>query len=248
MIYEGKVVVITGAGRGIGRAIACAYAVQGARVVIADKDADGLKQTAELIEREGRESFSYLVDLSRPEEIESFFQSLKGGLGRVDILINNAGTAVFASPYHLTVEDWDQVINTNLRGTFLCSREAARIMKSNGGGSIVNISSTRALMSEPHSEAYAASKGGILSLTHALALSLGPDGIRVNAISPGWIETGDYDDLEERDHLQHPAMRVGKPEDIARACLYLTEPGNDFLTGINLVIDGGMTRKMVYLE
>jgi NAD(P)-dependent dehydrogenase (short-subunit alcohol dehydrogenase family) len=101
---------------------------------------------------------------------------------------------------------------------------------------------------EPHWEAYAASKGGILSLTHALAISLGPDRIRVNAISPGWIETGDYALLSNEDHKQHPAGRVGKPEDIGKACFFLTAPGNDFITGANLVIDGGITRKMIYLE
>jgi hypothetical protein len=166
--------------------------------------------------------------------------------GRLDILINNAGFGCWKSPYDLTVEEWDSVINTNLRGTFLCSREAAKIMRKSGGGSIVNIASTRAIMSEPDSESYAASKGGILALTHALAVSLGPDRIRVNAISPGWIETGDYEKLREIDHLQHPAGRVGKPEDIARACLFLTADENSFITGINLVIDGGMTRKMIY--
>ncbi len=121
-------------------------------------------------------------------------------------------------------------------------------MRSSGGGSIVNIASTRALMSEPHSEAYAASKGGILSLTHAMAISLGPDRITVNAICPGWIETGDYSQLRAIDHSQHPAGRVGTPMDIARACLYLTDPHNDFVTGAELVVDGGMTRRMIYAD
>lgn len=160
--------------------------------------------------------------------------------------MNNAGVSFWKSPYDITIEEWDDVIDTNLRGTFLCSREAAKIMRENGGGSIVNIASTRALMSEPNSEAYAATKGGILSLTHALALSLGPDQIQVNAISPGWIETGNYKRLREQDHLQHPAQRVGNPDDIARACLFLTDSKNDFITGTNIVIDGGMTRKMIY--
>jgi NAD(P)-dependent dehydrogenase (short-subunit alcohol dehydrogenase family) len=153
---------------------------------------------------------------------------------------------VWKSPYDLELSEWDSVLNTNLRGTFLCSREAAKLMRNNGGGSIVNISSTRALMSEANSEAYAASKGGILSLTHAMAVSLGPDKITVNAICPGWIETGDYDKLRTEDHAQHPAGRVGTPLDIARACLYLTDPRNDFITGTQMIIDGGMTRRMIY--
>jgi NAD(P)-dependent dehydrogenase (short-subunit alcohol dehydrogenase family) len=121
-------------------------------------------------------------------------------------------------------------------------------MKKNSGGCIVNIASTRALMSEANTFAYSASKGGILSLTHSLAVSLGPDKIRVNAISPGWIETGDYHSLSETDHSQHPAGRVGKPADIVKACFYLTDPDNDFVTGTNIVVDGGMTRKMIYEE
>ncbi|WP_096200679.1 SDR family oxidoreductase [Bacillus sp. FJAT-45350] len=169
--------------------------------------------------------------------------------GKIDILINNAGVSRFKNVYELTVDDWDDVLNSNLRGTFLCSKEAAKYMKKNkSGGSIVNISSTRATMSEKNSEAYAASKGGILSLTHALALSLSDNAIQVNAISPGWIETGDYNELSEIDHKQHPSQRVGKPEDIAPACLFLTNKQNNFITGENLVIDGGMTKKMIYKE
>jgi NAD(P)-dependent dehydrogenase (short-subunit alcohol dehydrogenase family) len=148
----------------------------------------------------------------------------------------------------LTTEEWDEVVNTNLRGAFFCAREAARSMKKRGGGAIVNIASTRALMSEPHSEAYAASKAGLVGLTHALAVSLAPYRIRVNAVSPGWIETGDWSALRSVDHEQHPAGRVGRPEDVVRACFYLTDPANDFVTGINLVVDGGMTRKMIYVE
>jgi NAD(P)-dependent dehydrogenase (short-subunit alcohol dehydrogenase family) len=166
--------------------------------------------------------------------------------GRIDILINNAGISDKKSPCNLAVEEWDNIINTNLRSVFLCSREAAKYMKHSGGGSIVNIASTRAFMSEPDTEAYAASKGGIVSLTHALAASFAPDRIRVNCISPGWIETGDYDSLSEEDHKQHLSGRVGKPEDVARACLYLTGKGSDFNDGTNVIIDGGMTRKMIY--
>jgi len=112
----------------------------------------------------------------------------------------------------------------------------------------VNIASTRAIMSEPNSEAYAASKGGIVALTHALAASFSEYRITVNAISPGWIETGDYSKLRKIDHEQHLSKRVGKPDDIARACLYLTAKENDFVTGVNLIVDGGMTRKMIYEE
>ncbi|SEO06695.1 SDR family NAD(P)-dependent oxidoreductase [Paenibacillus sp. OV219] len=246
-----QVVLITGAGSGIGRTLALAYAEQGARTVLIDKNSESLEQTAELIRAEdGHEiPLTHALDLSDASAIEAFFAWLREQSDRLDVLINNAGLGAWKSVYDLSVVEWDYVINTNLRASFLFARESAKLMRGNvDGGAIVNIASTRALMSEPNSEAYAASKGGILSLTHALATSLGPDGIRVNAISPGWIETGDYSQLRPEDHSQHPAGRVGKPDDIARACMYLTDPANDFVTGTNLVIDGGMTRKMIYLE
>ncbi len=246
--YQNKTVIVTGAGNGIGSVVATHYARRGATVALWDRDADGLRDIQETLEKEGFKVISRVIDLTNPDEIVTGFQEEKESLGRIDVLINNAGLGKTKSPYQLPVDDWDYVLNTNLRGTFLCAREAAKLMRTQGRGAIVNIASTRALMSEPNTEAYAASKGGILALTHALAISLGPDGITVNAISPGWIETGDYSQLKASDHAQHPSGRVGKPDDIARACLYLTDPENDFITGANLIIDGGMTRKMIYEE
>ncbi|MDO7905658.1 SDR family oxidoreductase [Paenibacillus sp. JX-17] len=246
--YSGLTAMITGAGSGIGRNLSLAYAREGAQVILIDRHKEGLQETQDLLKQHGLVSDIYVVDVSQPQEIEELFRELERQERKLDILINNAGFGIFKPMHELTLDEWDSVINTNLRGTFLCSREAAVLMRRHGGGSIVNMSSTRAGMSEPNSESYAASKGGILSLTHALALSLGPDHIMVNAVSPGWIETGDYRALREEDHAQHPAGRVGRTEDIARACLYLTHPANDFVTGANLVVDGGMTRKMIYVE
>lgn len=246
--FAEKIVLVTGAGGGIGRVIAKAYAEAGALPVIVDRNEDGLEETAELLQDLGFDSLSFVVDMSKPDEVVQLLQDIETMVEGLDIVINNAGFGIWKSPLELSIEEWDSVINTNLRGTFVCSREAAKLMRKSGGGAIVNISSTRALMSERHSEAYAASKGGILSLTHALAVSLGEDQITVNAICPGWIENGDYSKLRKEDHSQHPSGRVGKPEDIARACLYLTDPNNDFITGTHMTIDGGMTRKMIYEE
>jgi NAD(P)-dependent dehydrogenase (short-subunit alcohol dehydrogenase family) len=243
---ENKVVLVTGGGKGIGRSIASAYAQKGAQVVIADLDVSAGTETAHrLSEQGGRVSF-IRTDVSDPASILSTMEKIDQQYGRLDILINNAGISVWKSPFELPVEEWDHILNTNLRSVFLCSREAAKRMRKIGGGAIVNIASTRAHMSEPNTEAYAASKGGILALTHAMAISFSPDRIRVNAVSPGWIETGDYASLRDIDHAQHPARRVGRPDDIARACLYLTDAENDFITGMELIIDGGMTRKMMY--
>jgi len=246
MNFTGKVVVVTGAGRGIGRSIAQAYASKGAKVVVADKSqAFGLK-TEKLILDTGGIAVYLQTDVSNPEDIKKLMEKTLEQYGTINILINNVGIGKWKPPYEITLEEWDEVINTNLRSVFLCSREAAKIMKEQGGGSIVNISSTRSIMSEPNSEAYAASKGGIAALTHALATSFSQDHIQVNCISPGWIEADDYDQLREIDHNQHLSRRVGKPEDIARACLYLTDENNNFINGVDIIIDGGMTRKMIY--
>jgi len=247
MSYKGKVVIVTGAGRGLGGSIAQTYASKGAKVVLAEKVAYLGLETEKSIHAAGGIATFVKTDISRPEEIEELIRQSAELYGCIDILINNAGISKWKSPYEITVEEWDEIINTNLRSVFLCSREAAKVMRVHGGGSIVNIASTRAFMSEPDSEAYAASKGGIIALTHALATSFSPDHIQVNCISPGWIETGDYNQLNEADHNQHLSGRVGKPEDIVSACLYLTGDGNNFINGTNITVDGGMTRKMTYL-
>jgi len=202
MKFTGKVVIVTGAGRGIGRCTALAYASEGAKTVIAERDDASGSETVRLIAETGGEASFIHTDVSIPGDVSAMVTRAATLYGRIDIVVNNAGYGIWKSPLDLTVEEWDEVINTNLRGTFLCAREAARFMKENGGGSIINIASTRAYMSEPGSEAYAASKGGIVALTHAMASSLAQYGIRVNCISPGWIETGDYEALRTEDHSQ----------------------------------------------
>jgi len=249
MNFSNKTVIITGAANGIGKGIALLYGEKGANVIIADIDETAGLQTASIIKEKSGEALFVRTDVRVEADLTDLMETTFGAYGRIDILINNAGISYFKSPYELSSEEWDNVINTNLRSVFLTSREAAKYMRRNKeGGAIVNIASTRAIMSEPNSEAYAASKGGIVAITHALAASFSKDRITVNAISPGWIETGDYTKLRPADHEQHLTGRVGKPDDIARACLYLTSAENDFITGINLVADGGMTRKMIYVE
>jgi NAD(P)-dependent dehydrogenase (short-subunit alcohol dehydrogenase family) len=245
-MFESKVVIVTGSGSGIGRSVAITYAGKGAKVILAEKDKLAGRETEKTIISAGGKATFIKTDVSKPPDISGMVRKTVEIYGTIDILINNAGISSWKEPYDLGVEEWDEIINTNLRSVFLCSREVAAVMKKGNGGSIVNIASTRAFMSEPGSEPYAASKGGIIALTHALAASFAPDHINVNCISPGWIETGDYKQLREIDHKQHFSGRVGKPEDIARACIFLTESGNDFITGSNMVIDGGMTRKMIY--
>lgn len=249
MDFKEKVVVITGAANGIGRGLAASYAEKGAKVIVADVEEEAGKQIVSEIKNNKGKAIFVLTDVRKEEDIIRLMKVTMEEYGEINILINNAGISKWKSPYELSADEWDNILHTNLRSVFLCSREAAKYMKENkNGGSIINLSSTRGLMSEPYSEAYAASKGGIVSLTHALAMSLSNDRITVNAISPGWIETVNYQELRKIDHEQHPSKRVGKPEDIARACFYLTAAENDFVTGVNLVVDGGMTRKMIYEE
>jgi hypothetical protein len=164
--------------------------------------------------------------------------------GRLDGLVNNAGIEIPRPMEKLKLEEWNRVLGTNLTGTFLCSRHAAPYLRKTGG-SIVNIASTRARQSEPNTEAYSASKGGIVALTHAMAISLGPD-IRVNCISPGWIETDPDAGHSTQDAAQHPCGRIGIPQDIADMAAYLLSDRAGFITGQEFIIDGGMTRKMIY--
>ena len=242
-MVQAQVVIVTGASQGIGRGIAEAYIANGAQVVLADVNEKLGKEISEQLVG----SLFIKTDVRKESDIKKLMKETVKQFGRIDIIINNAGKSEFKDLFDLSLDEWDDVINTNLRSVFLCSREAAVYMrKQESGGSIVNIASTRAIMSEPNSEAYAATKGGIVAMTHALATSLSEHRITVNAISPGWIETEAYNDLREIDHEQHLSRRVGKPSDIAKACMYLTDPQNDFVTGINLVVDGGMTRKMIY--
>lgn len=248
-MFKDSVVIVTGGAQGIGKGIVLAYARQGAKVVIADLN-EGLGQQLEQdLLAQGYSVLFVHTDVTKEEEIVHLMQRAVEQYGTIHILINNAGKFQHKSPYDVTFEEWNDLLHTNLTSTFFCAREAAKVMRHNAkGGAIVSLASTRAEMSEPDTEAYAATKGGIVALTHALARSLGSDKITVNCISPGWIETGDYAALRPIDHAQHLSGRVGVPEDIALACLYLTNPQNNFVTGINITVDGGMTKKMIYEE
>ncbi len=256
--FREKTVIVTGGAQGIGKGICEAFADQGASVIIADIDQEAGEETQAAIQKAGGKAIFIKTDVTNENEIIHLIEQTIQFFGKIDILINNAGIGHTESIYTISSTDFDKVMNTNIRATFLCSKYAAIEMKKQQikGGVIINIASTRALMSEAHTEAYAASKGAILSITHALAISLGEDNIRVNAISPGWIEVRDWQKTKNAtlpihshvDREQHPVGRVGHPNDIASACLYFASENASFITGQNLIIDGGMTKKMIYSE
>ncbi|MCD8031395.1 MAG: SDR family oxidoreductase [Bacteroides sp.] len=240
-------VFITGGANGIGRALVEKFALAGYKVAFCDID----ETAGRKLEQDSHTLFFH-IDIRKKNELEDGMQTIFRLWGDIDILINNAGMSTFAPITESEVEEFDNILFTNLRPVFITSRCLAlhrqKQSSRNTYGRIINISSTRYLMSEPNSEGYAASKGGIYSLTHALALSLSPFHITVNSISPGWIENNHYDRLSPQDHLQHPSGRVGRPEDIANLCLFLAKEENDFINGENIVVDGGMTKKMIYTE
>lgn len=245
MIARRRVLAVTGGAQGIGRAIALHFAQHGYAVSFADTQVTAGRATLKALRAKGAKAEFHKADVSREADVRNWLRATARTLGCPDVLINNAGIRASAPFLTLSPKAFDLVLGTNLRGTFLCTQQAAKLMvKHRKQGAIINIASTRAFMSEPNTEAYAASKGGIVALTHATAVSLGARGIRVNSISPGWIETRGRRH-SRRDRLQHPAGRVGTPEDIARACLYIAEQAG-FMTGQNLTLDGGMTVKMIY--
>ena len=242
-----KRVFVTGGAEGIGKAIVQAFCNAGYRVAFCAKNETSGQQLA----KETGTVF-YQVDVSDQESLERCMQRIFLVWGDIDIIVNNAGISKFSPITETSIDDFDNILSVNLRPAFITSRLLAIHRKSqpsrNPFGRIINICSTRYLMSEPGSEGYAASKGGIYSLTHALAVSLSEWHITVNSIAPGWIQNHDYEQLRTEDHTQHPSGRVGKPEDIARMCLFLSQEENDFINGENITIDGGMTKKMIYVE
>ncbi|MDB5084704.1 MAG: short-chain dehydrogenase/reductase [Bacilli bacterium] len=241
-----QVVLITGAAKGIGRAIAEKFSRQGWTVVLVDMDLEHGQEFAHLLSQQGETQFFH-GDIRDEQLLANLIVSIEQNYGRLDAIINNAGIGKFRPLEEVTLADFDEVLATNLRAPFWLAKLAAPLLRASCG-SIVSISSTRALMSEPGNEAYAASKGALLSLTHALANSLGPC-VRVNAICPGWIDTsGRPDLLRDIDHAAHPVGRVGMPEDIASAAYYLCCQEAGFITGQTLVVDGGMTKKLLYPE
>ncbi|MCW0482921.1 SDR family oxidoreductase [Gaoshiqia sediminis] len=243
-------IVVTGGGQGVGRMITRLLLEKGFRVTVLEVDEEAIRELKEIFPSENL--LVVETDVSSEIQVKTALEFAVETFGRIDGLVNNAMVQIDKPITELQVAEWERVLAINLTGPFLCAKYAAGELRQNKG-SIINLCSTRALQSEPNTEAYSASKGGLLALTHALAMSLAPD-VRVNAISPGWIEVSALKKksqqrpvhLSAEDHAQHPAGRVGRAEDIANMVLFLLQPENDFITAQNFVIDGGMTKKMIY--
>lgn len=234
MATDNRTALVTGGAKGIGRAVAMRLRQEGWNVAILDRDrardADGIH--------------GEVGDVGEETAVQAVIARTLDRFGRLDAVVSNAGIMIRKPVTELSLAEWRHVLDTNLTGAFLLAKHAANALRK-VRGAMVLIASTRAHQSEPDTEAYSASKGGLVALNHALAISLGPE-VRVNCVSPGWIDTVG-EPLSPADHAQHPAGRVGRPEDVAALVSWLllgTESG--FVTGAEFVVDGGMTRKMIY--
>lgn len=239
-----RVVVVTGAGQGIGREIALRASERGDVAVIIDKNADQAKETEKLIKAAGFQAASYQADLTVPAQVAQVFQAIARESGRVDVLVNNAGYYLPKPVEEIDIDFWDLVINTNLKTAFLCSMEAFKQMKAAGYGKIVNISSSTAFTSGPGLCPYITAKSGLLGLTRALAVDLGPYGVRINAIAAGLTVT-DYahkafgEDKFEGVKGLRAIKRDQLPIDLVGAVMFFMDPASDFITGQTIIVDGG---------
>ena len=235
-----KVAIVTGAGHGIGQACAAALSAQGWLCVCADVNLAGAQKTAADVS-----GHAIACDVSKEADVERLIGETAARFGAIGAIVSNAGIMQRKPLAETSLEDWNRVVATNLTAAFLLAKFGEPHLRRSRGGMVL-IASTRAHMSEPGTFAYSASKGGLLALAHSLAVTLGPD-VRVNCISPGWINV-EPGSLSGADHAQHPVGRVGTPSDIAAAAAFLLSEAAGFMTGAELIIDGGMTRKMIYAE
>jgi NAD(P)-dependent dehydrogenase (short-subunit alcohol dehydrogenase family) len=240
---DGTVALVTGAGRGLGRAIAVAYGREGAQVALTARTHRDLEAVAAEI---GEATLVHPCDVRDPSAVAALVDAVTARFGRLDVLVNNAGTGTAQPTEEMELADWHRIIETNLTGPFLLAQAAGRVMLKQGSGRIINIASLTSLVGLPMRAAYGASKGGLMSFTQSLAVEWGPRGLRVNAIAPGFIRTNLQDDLVRRglfpvDRIaaRTPVRRLGRPEDVAGAAVFLAGPESDFVNGEIFVVDGG---------
>jgi NAD(P)-dependent dehydrogenase (short-subunit alcohol dehydrogenase family) len=242
-----KVAIVTGSGRGIGKAIALALAEAGADIVVLARTAGDIEKTASEVRSLGRRALAIPTDVRISDQVLSLVEATLKEFGWIDILVNNAGASFFAPTLQLSEGGWDALLRENLKTPFLVSKAVAPAMVKQGKGSIINISSTEGERSAASCTAYAAAKAGVINLTRSLAVEWAPHHIRVNCISPGYVETpGTTEALQQFPSLTEkvlriPLKRAGKYQDIVGAVVYLASDASSYVTGANIVIDGGLT-------
>lgn len=256
MRFKGKVVIVTGAGRGIGKGIALEFAKEGAAVIVSTLEENEGRETEREIREMGGEAQFIQTDVSTEDSVRKMVEGVIDTHRRIDVLVNNAGITLFKPLLEATLEDWEQVINIDLRGVFLCSKYVAAHMVRQRKGSIINISSNHAVATLPDSEIYAAAKAGVNGMTRSMALSLGKWGIRVNAICPGFTDTPHYRKwlaasgnaaaVEEEVRWLHAGNRICTPEDIGKLALYLASDDAEMITGAEIIIDGGVSARLYH--
>ncbi|MHA1992884.1 MAG: SDR family oxidoreductase [Candidatus Hodarchaeales archaeon] len=252
MKLEGRVALITGGGSGIGRATALLFAKEGAKVAISDRNPPGGRETIEMIHQLGYDAIFIEGDVSADSDAEKMVKETVRNYKKLDLLFNNAGVMVTGEVINLPEKDWDIVINTNLKGIFLVSKYAIPEMLKSGNGVIVNMSSALGLVGMKNHSAYCASKGGVIALTKAMALDYAPN-IRVNCLCPaaittpmmekGFANSNDPESIRKEMISLHPVGRLGTPDDVAYAVLFLASEDSSFITGSALVLDGGAIAK-----
>jgi 3-oxoacyl-[acyl-carrier protein] reductase len=242
MRLDNKIAIVTGARRGIGRAIALAMSQEGAKVVVSDIDLEDCQKVVHNIEQSGGKGLAVECDVSSRDAVEGLVKQTVETFGKLDILVNNAARVTFKSFLRLNEAEWDDVLSANLKGQFLCAQAAAKAMLKNRSGRIINIASISSGLGGglPLMSNYTASKGGVIGLTKALAQELAPYDINVTAICPGAIDTGLLPpEMERRLIARIPKGRLGKPEEVARLAVFLASEDSEYITGSAIVIDGG---------
>jgi 3-oxoacyl-[acyl-carrier protein] reductase len=247
MSLKGKVAVVTGGGSGIGRGVSIAFAREGAQAVVADINIQGAQETVDNIEAAAGRALAVKTDVSDPGQVDTMVAATLNTFGRIDVLFNGAGITAPATLLDTTVEQWDRIINVNLRGQFLCLRAVARVMVDQERGKIINVTSILGAQARISRGAYSASKAGIISLTQTAAVELGPHGVYANAIAPGSIETPmvksapSTTEETQRKIAGIPLRRRGDPDDLTGPAIFLASDESDYVSGIVMTVDGGFT-------